>query len=420
MSSVPRVLVTHPGRQHSHQNALALDQAGMLAGYWAGVPSAPEHLRTVKGRLLAPFVRYPSVPLPAERTRWLAHAPIIRRAADLVLPTGSLAPARRLAERLDLFACRSFDRRVARRLAEADANAVIACEISALATLREAARRGWTTLLDAPSFHHAAQDRLHGFTESLALHRRVVAIKNEEIERADHVLTVSELARGTYLEAGVAPEKVHAVPLGADLDLFTPDGPPGAGVAPPAAREVRFLFAGATIHRKGFDLLLAAFERVRRDVPAARLRVVGPAGDSAHLLGRLGDDAKGAVEVRGPVPQAELAAELRAADCLVLPSRNDSFGMVVAEALACGTPALVSEMVGAKDLIEEGVSGWVVPVEDSNALAGRMLRCARDPEALRAMAPAARRAAERATWNAYHRRFAALVRGLLPPGAAER
>jgi len=114
------------------------------------------------------------------------------------------------------------------------------------------------------------------------------------------------------------------------------------------------------------------------------------------------------------VTQDELATELRGADCLVLPSRNDSFGMVVAEALACGTPVIVSEMVGAKDLVEERVSGWIVPTEDADALAARMLRCARDPEALRAMAPAAREAAEAATWAAYHRRFAALIGSLLP------
>ncbi len=222
------------------------------------------------------------------------------------------------------------------------------------------------------------------------------------------MLTVSELARRTYLDAGLPAGRVHAVPLGADLELFRPGEPPsGPGVT--------FLFAGASIRRKGFDLLVDAFARVLDEEPSASLRIVGPRGELAPLADRL-DPAR--VSVTGPITQSALADELRRADCLVLPSRNDSFGMVVAEALASGTPVVVSEMVGAKDLVTEGESGWVVPVEDADALASRMLACARDPEALRAMRPAAREAAEGATWAAYRRRFAALIGRLLDRGPA--
>jgi glycosyltransferase involved in cell wall biosynthesis len=115
----------------------------------------------------------------------------------------------------------------------------------------------------------------------------------------------------------------------------------------------------------------------------------------------------------GPTDQRGLAAEMRRADCLVLPSRNDSYGMVVAEALAAGVPVLISEMVGAKDLVTEGETGWTVPVDDVPALADRMLWCAGHPSAVRAMGPACRRAAEAATWPAYHRRLAELLRRLV-------
>jgi glycosyltransferase involved in cell wall biosynthesis len=194
---------------------------------------------------------------------------------------------------------------------------------------------------------------------------------------------------------------VHAVSLGADTGLFTPrseDEPPPDAFT--------FLFAGASIHRKGFDLLLAAFARVAREEPGVRLRAVGPLGDAAHHLERY----QGApVTMLPATDQAGLAAELRRADCLVLPSRNDSYAMVVAEALAAGVPVLVSDMVGAKELVTEGETGWVVPVEDAGRLAERMLWCARHPTEVRAMRDACRRAAEGATWPAYHRRLAALL-----------
>lgn len=368
-----KVLVTHPGRQHSHQAALGLEKAGLLAGYWSGVPASG-------------FRRYGPVPLDPARTVWFPWTPALRR----------------IGPRADFAACRLFDRWAAWRLGRSGANAVavIACEISALAIFRRAKELGMATLLDAPSIHHAAQDRLHGTTDSPELHRRIVAVKDAEIALADHILTVSELARRTYLDAGVPPEKVHAVTLGADLELFSPDGVQKSG-------PLTFLFAGATIRRKGFDLLAEAFERVREEVPGVRLRIAGSRGDLGHLI-------HPDMDFLGPVPQPELAAELRRADVLVLPSRNDSYAMVVAEALASGTPALVSEMVGAKDLVTEGKTGWIVPVEDAAALAERMAWCARHPEEVRSLGPECRRVAEGATWPAYHVRLAELVRSLIP------
>jgi glycosyltransferase involved in cell wall biosynthesis len=391
------VLVTHPGRQHSHQAALALAKAGKLAGYWAGVPALAAQVEDLPPFLRARLARYAPVPLPSGRVRWFPWTPALRRLGDALLGA-------RAAAWTDFAACRLFDRWAAASLPEAEAGAVIACEISALATFRAAKGLGMTTLLDAPSIHHEAQDRLHGTTDPPRLHRRITAVKDAEIALADHVLTVSELARRTYLDAGLPPERVHAVALGADTGLFHPGEPREPG------EPLTFLFAGAAIHRKGFDLLLDAFARVAAEEPEAVLRIVGPRGDSSHLLDRA---SSGRLSVAGPADQTGLAAELRRADCLVLPSRNDSYGMVVAEALATGVPALVSQMVGAKDLLDEGRTGWIVPVDDVQALTGRMLWCARHPGEVRAMAPACRRAAESATWPAYHARLAELVARLV-------
>jgi glycosyltransferase involved in cell wall biosynthesis len=401
-----RVLVTHPGRQHSHQAALALDEAGLLAGYWAGVPALAEQTARVPAPLRRRLGRYEPVPIAPCRSAWHPQTPALRRLGDLLLPA-------RGAAWIDYCACRRFDQWAARRLAGARSgtpNAVIACiacEISALTTFERARRLGVMTILDAPSLHHQAQDRLHGTTDSPVLHRRVTRVKDLEIALADHILTVSELARETYLEAGVPGERVHAVPLGADTGLFTPAAEPRSG-------ELRFLFSGATIHRKGFDLLLDAFAQVQAEKPGVELRIVGPRGDSFSLLG---ERAIPNISVVGPVGQRELAEEFRRADCLVLPSRNDSYGMVVAEALAAGLPVLVSEMVGAKTLVEPGRNGWIVPAGDAAALAERMLGCARSPAAVRGMRDDCRRSAETATWPAYRRRFADLIRALVPEGA---
>jgi len=394
-----QVVVTHPGRQHSHQTALALAEAGMLAGYWAGVPCLAGQGRFVPRWLWRRLVRYEPVALPPEQVRWTPWTPALRRLGDRLLPAG-------MAAENDLRACRGFDRWAAWRLARLRPDAVIACEISALETFRAARQLGIVTLLDAPSIHHRTQDQVQPTADSPELHRRIAAVKDGEVALADHVLTVSELARQTYLDAGVPAGRVHAVTLGADGEVFAPRSA-GAGLD----GAFTFLFAGAPIPRKGFDLLLAAFAVVSSAVPEARLRLVGPTGDAPRQVSARGEHG---ISLAGPLDQRGLAAELAHTDCLVLPSRHDSFGMVVAEALAVGVPALVSEMVGAKDLVREGESGWIVPRENAAALAERMLWCARHPEEVRAMGAACRRAAAGATWPAHHRRLVDLLGTLLP------
>jgi glycosyltransferase involved in cell wall biosynthesis len=394
-----RVVVSHPGRQHSHQAATALERAGMLAAYWAGVPSRPRQLDAFPDWIVRRLPHYAPIDVPDSRARWLPRAVVLRRLAR-VLPE-------RLEQAVDLFACRAFDRQVAGQLAGSGAAAVLACEISALDTFRAAKKLAMTTVLDAASVHHAVQDRVAPAREPAWLHDRIVAVKQAEVALADHVLTVSEFARAGYLDAGVPEARVHAVPLGADTRLFSP------GAAPTSERSApfTFLFVGATLRRKGIDILFDAFARLRERSPGkARLLVVGPRGDTHELLDGGHSDT---IAVYPKRAQTELRDVYRTADCLVLPSRHESFGMTVIEALACGLPAIVSEMVGAREAIDEGVSGWIVPVADAEALAKRMAWCVENRAALGAMRPAARAAAERYDWDRYAKRLTEVMTSIL-------
>jgi glycosyltransferase involved in cell wall biosynthesis len=87
--------------------------------------------------------------------------------------------------------------------------------------------------------------------------------------------------------------------------------------------------------------------------------------------------------------------------------------MVVLEAMACGLPVIVSDMVGAKQLVEEGRNGFIVPVEDVAALAARMRWLIENRQMLERMSSAARTVAEQASWANYRRQFALTVREVL-------
>src|SRR5260370_27075233 len=139
-----KVLISEPGGQHSPQAAGSLERAGMLAGYWAGVPAVAAQAQRVPAWLRRRFARYAPVSLDPRRVRWFPATPALRQLGDALLPRA--APAR-----IDLLACRLFHRWAAAPLPRAGVDAVIACEVSAPATFRPARPPGICTLLDAPS-----------------------------------------------------------------------------------------------------------------------------------------------------------------------------------------------------------------------------------------------------------------------------
>ncbi len=105
------------------------------------------------------------------------------------------------------------------------------------------------------------------------------------------------------------------------------------------------------------------------------------------------------IDVRGRVSGESLWAELHAADVLCAPSLSgESFGMVLTEAFAAGTPVIASDIAGYSDVVTDGVDGLLVPPGDPQRLAEELQRVHHEPERLRAMGEAARRSAQRYAW----------------------
>ncbi len=373
----PRILVTHAGRQYSHRFASAVQARDWLTGYWSGVPATGAWAGDAAG-LISPDLQI-SAP-------W---APAIRRVLERLLPARSRGWG-------DFLANRSFDGWASSRLPRAGAAVVVGYEVGCLHSFRVAKQLGALTILDAAALHHRSQRRWSDEPGRSRLAKSLVRVKDAELELADFVITTSEFARMTYVDAGFPPDRVRAVQLGADLGRFVPGPRAGAGSAP------RFCFVGSTIERKGIRELAVAMEDVLAEVPDAQLRVAGAVlGPGAELRSRRARGWTFLGKLRGEA----LVDLYRSSDALLLPSLEDSFGMVVAEALACGTPALVSDRTGASDLIREDVNGWVVPAGDAEQLTARMLWIARNLEAVRELDKACVESVSQASWEEYSRRL---------------
>lgn len=247
--------------------------------------------------------------------------------------------------------------------------------------------------------------------------------------RVDEIWVHAESVRRGYVDSGIAPELVHVVPGGVDLDRFRPDGP---RASLPTDRSTVLLFVGGTIWRKGIDLLVEAYARAFSKDDDVCLAIKS-FGASHQYRGTNADDRLRAIlgETRWELPEivlldehvgvGDMPALYRAASALVQPYRGEGYCLPALEALACGVPVLVTAGGPTDDFVTDEcawrVPSTVVPVKESDLPAGydlagqgTMVECdldalvaalreAADPAARAAKAAAARPQAERHGWD---------------------
>jgi glycosyltransferase involved in cell wall biosynthesis len=136
------------------------------------------------------------------------------------------------------------------------------------------------------------------------------------------------------------------------------------------------VYAGVLVPGKAVHLLIEAFGRVAQVIPGASLLLIGRPENRKYNLqlreqvDRL--DLGNRVTIKDEMSQQELAHHLGSARVLVLPSTSEALGLVILEAMACGTPVIGTRVGGIPDLIEDGVNGYLVPAGDIDALADRI------------------------------------------------
>ena len=249
--------------------------------------------------------------------------------------------------------------------------------------------------------------RWYGFTR---MQRRVA-------QRLESILTVSQSSGREISEhLGVRPERVHVVPIGADVRLWSPDG------SVPVVPGRIVTTSSADVPLKGLIHLVEALAKVRTEreahlVVVGRRREDGPVADAIRRLG-----LEGAVEFRGGIDDQELVDLVRSAEVACVPSLYEGFSLPAAEAMATGTPLVattggaIPEVAGA-----DGETCLAVPPGDAGALAaalGRLL----DDAGLRARIGTAgrERVLARFTWERAAELTAERYREAIATGAGQR
>jgi glycosyltransferase involved in cell wall biosynthesis len=222
-------------------------------------------------------------------------------------------------------------------------------------------------------------------------------------------LHISDYSREVHRHADRA--SAHVILGGVDTTIFSPPDP-----SVPSRREREVLFVGRLLPHKGVDDLIRAMPA---ELP---LTIIGQAYDASYLERLRGLASGKRVTFRHDVDDDGLVHAYRRARCVVLPSvyRTDEglhskvpelLGQTLLEGMACGSPVICTRVASMPEIVEDGVTGFVVPPNDPVALRERLVWLMNNPsEAERMGAAARRRVLERFTWPAVVDRCLAIYR----------
>lgn len=185
-------------------------------------------------------------------------------------------------------------------------------------------------------------------------------------------IAVSNAVKNSIVQFTGAPEKIRVIPNGVDGSIFTPL---------PSQRQHtpdQILYVGFMRHIKGVDILLKAMRMLAKQRPTVRLIIVGGGfyknyrQEEERLRRMVGElELEANVEFVGIKSPHEVAAYMSQSALLVVPSRSETFGSVLIEALACGIPVVSTRCGGPEDIVNEQV-GLIVEKENPSVLAEAM------------------------------------------------
>lgn len=299
--------------------------------------------------------------------------------------------------------------------------------LSGLTALR--LRRRWRVPA-VHMFHTLAQiKRRVAGTWSPADQRRAL-LEQQVLSGVDVVVAANALEAAQLRELyNAAKTRIHAIPCGVDLSLFSPRDrasaraelklPSGAPIVLAAARIESLKDLGTAVRAAG---LLPEFGIDDAHIVITGGPVTGQAGvrEVERLRALAADGGLGdRLHMVGAVPQHTLPLYMAAADVVLVPSLYESFGMVALEALACGRPVVASAVGGLQLTVHDGENGYLAPVGDAPAFAERAAMVLRNPMLAQCMSARARRSAEPYAWAAIADRMLCLYESLAQGNARE-
>jgi glycosyltransferase involved in cell wall biosynthesis len=354
-----RVALSTPGKFHTFDLARELHSRGALAAVFTGYPSFKLQAENVPQEMIRtfPWLQSPYMAFP-----WKQRLP------------------RSVILQWEHMSATTFGNWVAKSLPECEL--YVGLSGSGLPAGKRAHQQGAAYVCDRGSAHIRVQDQLLREEHALwnmpfaGIDPRAIDREEAEYAEADIITVPSIFAYRSFVEQGIPAHKLRLLPYGVNVSRFQP-------VAEPAVGHFDILYVGAMSLQKGIQYLVQAYQKISH-LNKSLTFVGAPSQEIIQML-KMRNLWPADAKVLGHVPQTELKTIMSRSHVLVLPSVQDGFGMVMAQAMACACPVIASRNTGGEDLFDDGDEGFIVPIRDVNALAERLQQLADKPEQRAAM-----------------------------------
>jgi D-inositol-3-phosphate glycosyltransferase len=243
-----------------------------------------------------------------------------------------------------------------------------------------------------------------------------IGVEGELVHDLDRLVAATPVDKSQMVELyGADPDRIVVIPLGVDPEMFRPvpreEALSAVGIDLPQPNRL-VLFVGRLDPVKGLDTLLRAMCELKEIEPelskTLSLVVIGGDADengadlseALECLDQLKDEVgiSDLVAFVGSRAQDTLTYYYSAAEVVVVPSYYESFGLVALEAMACGTPVIASRVGGLQHTVEDGVTGFLVPAGDPQALAEKLRVVLCDSDLRQRLGTDARHRAQSYAW----------------------
>lgn len=215
---------------------------------------------------------------------------------------------------------------------------------------------------------------------------------NAENKLAQYILAGSEFVKKTYVEEGYPERNIYVCRYGVDISTFCQKEKSNYS----GERPLECVFVGGTKEIKGVSYMLEAFKMIPND--KVRLTIIGKNTLSKEMQARYEDN----VTFTGSILHNQVAKTLREMDIMIFPSLGEGFSLALVEGLATGLPVIASENSGSSELIKDGWNGFVIPIQNKDEIRDKVLYFVNNSEKVTDMSINARFSVLSLTWEDYY------------------
>lgn len=399
-----KVIVAHPGRQHSFRLASALKKNGMLYRYITTIYDKEDSkLEKIVKLFLSENNRKR---LKNRRNKDLIDEEVVqfcKLGGLLELLLYRIDKSKKIYRFIQRYNVRRIGEKIAKYAIKNNVDVVVCYDSNAYACFDYLKRNKSSIIkiLDVSIIARPYMKRVYEiecqnsktnylYKDNLYLwNNKIMEKLQSEIDNSDYFLAASSVVKDSLIYSGVKEEQIKVIPYGSNILVNSNQNKKNKN-------QVRFLFVGQVVYRKGITYLLSCMEELKE----AELVVTGNFNDEEYLKEYKKLDN---IKFTGLVTLESMKKIYQESDVFIIPSFAEGMAQVGIEAMTCGLPVICTYNSGVSDLIEEGKNGFVIPIGNKEKLLDRMKWFINNKEKIVEMGEEAKKISQNYTWENYEK-----------------